>query len=107
VAAAIKIDNALIAPDPQTYPGRTETHGGLARNGSETVLLKCFAGYSVDDMLIEFRARWLWDDRETTAQRQQHPVKPVAAEPAWSDPAVMALRRRPATAPCRAGIEGC
>jgi hypothetical protein len=82
----------LIASDIQVAP---EPHGGLVRNGSETVLLKCFAGYSVDDMLTEFRARWLWDDRETTAQRQQHPVKPVAAEPARSDPAAMALRPLP------------
>jgi hypothetical protein len=34
-------------------------------------------------ILHGLRARWLWDDRDTTAQRQQHPVKPQAAEPAY------------------------
>ena len=44
-------------------------------------------------MLRELRARWLWDDREATAQRQQHPVKPMAAEPVHlPDPAALALR---------------
>jgi hypothetical protein len=74
------------------YP-RPGTAGSL-RNGRETVPFKCIAGGSADDMLTEFRARWLWDDREAVAQRQQHPVKPVAAEPAQPDPAAMALRPR-------------
>jgi len=47
-------------------------HGWLVKNGRETVLFKCFAGCSAGDILTELRARWLWDDRETTAQCQQH-----------------------------------
>jgi hypothetical protein len=50
--------------------------------GSETVLFQSFANRSADDILARLRARWHWDDRKTTAQRQQHPVKPSAAEPA-------------------------
>jgi hypothetical protein len=49
-------------------------HGGLVQERQEDCPIQgCpiqgFAGCPADDMLTEFRARWLWDDRETTAQR--------------------------------------
>jgi len=36
-------------------------------NGSETVLFRCFAGRSADDILAALRGRRLRDDRETAA----------------------------------------
>jgi hypothetical protein len=72
-ARAACIRGALV-PYRRRPKGRREVpsqgrHGGLVQERQEDCPIQGFAGCPADDMLTEFRARWLWDDRETTAQR--------------------------------------
>lgn len=78
----------------------------IVKNGSNAVLFKCFTGYDPRAIFEELRARGLWDENAPLAPDQQHPVKPMAAEPAHQpDPAALALRRRRAASRCRDRIE--
>ena len=72
-ARAARIRDALV-PYRRRPKGRREVpsqgrHGGLVQQRQEDCPIERFAGRPADDMLTEFRARRLWDDRETTAQR--------------------------------------
>jgi hypothetical protein len=79
----------------------------IGKKGSNAVLFKYFAGCDPRAIFEKLRARGLWDENAPLAPDQQHPVKPMVAEPAQSDPAALALRRRRAAAPCRDRIECC